>query len=122
MVREIEFKGLSEETSEWLFGNLVKIGNYYYILSQKEKEEPLNLNRVFEDSIREFTGFYNMDNNKIFEGNIIEDLYYGYPILIEVAWDTIDTLFKFKILQAEFNIETDVMKKVFEQPKEFNLI
>ena len=97
MVREIEFKGLSEETSKWLFGNLVKIGNYYHILNQKEKEEPSHLNRVFEDSIREFIGFYDMDNNKIFEKDVVEVyLPKEKPFRAQVIWNTVSASFYFK--------------------------
>lgn len=104
MVREFEFRGLSEETSKWLFGNLVKIGDYYHILSQKEKEEPSNSNRVFEDSIREFTGFYDMDNNKIFERDIIEvHLFGGKPFKTQVKWDIINLHFYFEPIDSETN-------------------
>lgn len=116
MIREIEFKGLSEETSEWLFGNLVKIGNYYHILSQKEKEEPSSLNRVFEDSIREFIGFYDKNSNKIFEKDVVK-IYLPKikPFKAQVTWDIVNACFYFKT----FNFKEIAKKREVLENKDF---
>lgn len=104
MVREIEFKGVSCTTGEYLYGNLVKTEGRYYITSQKERDDALDYNLVYEDTISQFTGFYDRNNNKIFENDILEaNLCNEETFKVQIKWDVINAYFYSELLDSEIN-------------------
>ena len=79
-MREIEFRGKSSTSGEWLYGSLIKINGHYHIISNNDFEEDgHHLHQISdtptwvdEDTIGEFTGRYDNSHNKIYEGDIFD--------------------------------------------------
>lgn len=74
-MQKIEFRGYSEERGEYIFGNLVSFrldwDTYYFITGTRNTMDMKKLQRVTADSVGQFTGFFDIDNVEIYEGDIL---------------------------------------------------
>lgn len=75
-MREIEFRGLRLDGKEWIYGYyfLTKTGEAVMFQSDYRSLDgifPVQVTRVQEDTIGQFTGILDKFGNKIFEGDII---------------------------------------------------
>ena len=70
-MREILFRGKNVETGKWHYGLYIKRPNHVGIYPCIQ-EENLDTFLVDENTICQFTGLYDKNNIRIFEGNIIK--------------------------------------------------
>jgi len=75
-MREIEFRGLRLDGKEWIYGYyfLTQTGEAVMFQSDFKSLDgifPVQVTRVQEDTIGQFTGILDKFGNKIFEGDII---------------------------------------------------
>lgn len=78
MNREIEFRGKRLDNDEWLYGDLMhdnKGGCYIYPL---DAENLYTKNKVDPDTVGQFTGQYDKNDKKIYEGDIVRWEYPDY--------------------------------------------
>jgi uncharacterized phage protein (TIGR01671 family) len=91
-MRAVKFRGKSKLTNEWVYGSLVITDNN---TNSPLSEVPLELKysivhycagdwdmggweteEVYEDTIGQFTGVMDKDNNKIYEGDVLQILHF----------------------------------------------
>lgn len=77
-MRKIEFRGKTEKSGDWIYGG--------YGFSTKNPKVYITAHRAFflvkPETVGQFTGFKDIDDNKIFEGDIIQyaDENEGYKV------------------------------------------
>jgi hypothetical protein len=69
-MRTIRFRGLSISNEEWIYGNLVIVDDEYHILEEGETEAH-DYNKVDKESVGQFTGLIDVNNEEIYENDIV---------------------------------------------------
>lgn len=76
--RDIEFRGKCIHTNELIYGSLIThdspAGIAYYIFYVDNALTSPFMYRVAPDSIQQFTGFYDKENSKIYEGDSLHEI------------------------------------------------
>lgn len=91
-MRENLFRGRSLETGEWVEGNLVRMSDEEYgesvaIVPINVESYRFTMNGIYVDPtyIHQYTGYNYPDGRKIFEGDLVKDIFYDdYG---EIVWD-----------------------------------
>jgi len=88
MMREIIFQGRSALSGRWITGYLTQQpdGRYYIHRNIMGKEAKT---LVYPETVRQFTGFVDMNGEKIFEGDILECTYQDPPEPDSVVYEKV---------------------------------
>lgn len=94
-MREILFRGKSIKTGEWVYGDLYATGETPMIVKDGTTNDIDNFVVVDKDTIGQYTGFDDINNNKIFDNDICkfiifhknrEEISTGQVFYDECAW------------------------------------
>ena len=98
-MREILFRGKRSFDSEWIYGDLIKSEEKFYIHPQGGF-----MYEVLPEIVGQYTGLLDKNGNKIFEGDIIKDIKDNGELLV-VEGDTL-LGFDFRYIDGEDNAYT----------------
>jgi uncharacterized phage protein (TIGR01671 family) len=85
---EYLFRGKTKETHEWVYGGIFVQGERYFIIKSITYECGATSWGAFEvdpETVGQSTGFYDCNNELIFEGDSVRRFYDGQ--LLTVRWD-----------------------------------
>lgn len=68
--RVIRFRGMSAETKEWLYGDFIRRPSGSFIAFYKNEE--FRQVRVIADTVTQYTGINDIEDNGIYEGDIFK--------------------------------------------------
>ena len=79
------FRGKSDKSGAWVFGNLVTSGSFCYIVDFYNKKKPIVV-KVISDTVSIYSGITDRYGNKIFSGDYVSVEFPGFYSVEEVVF------------------------------------
>lgn len=91
-MREILFRGQSEETKEWVYGDLIyePYGTYIQYLEDNKRIKV----KIIPETVGQYIGFKTEDEYKLFEGDIVCCIFDGEIFNYVITFDEDELDFK----------------------------
>lgn len=126
-MREIEFRGKQIDNNEWVEGSLIIVEDDAYIVTIARndwKKVQLYRHEVDPNTVGQFTGLYDKNGKKIFEGDVVKSKYFDKPQVVKWnnEWCAFDPIFDARPIEvlpilSDDNAKIEVIGNVYNNPE-----
>lgn len=130
-MREILYRGKKADNGEWVYGDLSKWSNGYFISLQSQNIKARTHIEVYPETVGQYTGLKDKNGTKIFEGDIVrvsrgkdietgEIQYNKYGVWVIVYDKFYCNTFPYIFTSSDSNVWIKVIGNIHDNPELLN--